>query len=56
MQAAFCSWYSSGGSIEGLLEQLPVEALNSTGSFQEGAAGVMFEKVNSKHVSLYPVV
>lgn len=47
MQAAFCSWYSSGGSIEGKLLQLPLAELNATGEYESGAAGIMFEKVRS---------
>ncbi|WVR09451.1 hypothetical protein IAU60_006518 [Kwoniella sp. DSM 27419] len=47
MGAAFCSWYSTGGSIDGLLTQLPLSDLNSTGTFKAGEAGVMFEKFNA---------
>jgi alpha,alpha-trehalase len=47
MQAAFCSWYSTGGEIEGILTQLPLADLNSTGTYEGGSAGVMFEKVFS---------
>lgn len=46
MQAAFCSWYSTGGSIEGLLQPLSLQQLKETGTYQGGAAGVMFEKVS----------
>lgn len=46
MQAAFCSWYSTGGEIEGLLTQLPLSDLNSTGTYEGGSAGVMFEKAS----------
>jgi alpha,alpha-trehalase len=45
MQAAFCSWYSTGGEIEGILTQLPLADLNATGTYAGGSAGVMFEKV-----------
>jgi len=45
MQAAFCSWYSTGGEIEGILTQLPLADLNATGTYTGGSAGVMFEKV-----------
>ncbi|WVQ79741.1 hypothetical protein IAT38_001841 [Cryptococcus sp. DSM 104549] len=44
--AAFCSWYSTGGAIEGLLTQLPLSDLNATGTYDSGSAGVMFEKFN----------
>ncbi|ODN90750.1 alpha,alpha-trehalase [Cryptococcus wingfieldii CBS 7118] len=44
--AAFCSWYSTGGQIEGLLTQLSISDLNATGTFTEGQSGVMFEKFN----------
>jgi alpha,alpha-trehalase len=46
MQGAFCSWYSTGGSINGLLTQLPLSQLNATGSYSNGSTGVMFEKVS----------
>ena len=46
VQAAFCSWYSTGGSIDGVLEQLPLSDLNATGTYVAGEAGVMFEKVS----------
>lgn len=46
MQAAFCSWYSTGGEIEGILTQLPLADLNATGTYEGGSAGVMFEKVS----------
>jgi len=45
MQAGFCSWYSTGGAIDGLLLQLPITELNKTGDFESGQSGVMFEKV-----------
>ncbi|WWD19226.1 hypothetical protein CI109_103684 [Kwoniella shandongensis] len=44
--AAFCSWYSTGGAIEGLLTQLPLSQLNATGTYTGGQTGVMFEKFN----------
>lgn len=46
MQGAFCSWYSTGGSISGLLNQLPLKELNATGTYKGGQAGVMFEKAS----------
>ncbi|ORY35701.1 Six-hairpin glycosidase-like protein [Naematelia encephala] len=47
MAAAFCSWYSTGGEINGTLTQLPLSDLNSTGTFTTGQTGVMFEKFNA---------
>ncbi|OCF32704.1 alpha,alpha-trehalase [Kwoniella heveanensis BCC8398] len=47
MGAAFCSWYSTGGAIDGLLTQLPLSELNATGTYTAGQSGVMFEKFNS---------
>lgn len=46
MQSTFCSWYSTGGGIPGLLEPLSPEALNATGA-QSTDQGHMFEKFNS---------
>ncbi|KGB76251.2 alpha,alpha-trehalase [Cryptococcus deuterogattii R265] len=46
LDAAFCSWYSTGGEISGLLTQLPLSDLNATGTYTAGQAGVMFEKFN----------
>ncbi|GFZ50803.1 hypothetical protein JCM24511_08561 [Saitozyma sp. JCM 24511] len=46
MQAAFCTWYSTGGEIADLLVQLPLSDLNATGTYTAGEAGVMFEKFN----------
>lgn len=46
-QAAFCSWYSTGGAIDGLLTQLPLSDLNATGTYTGGQTGVMFEKVRA---------
>lgn len=43
---AFCSWYSTGGSLPGVLEQLPISDLNSTGTYTSDAKGHMFEKFN----------
>lgn len=43
---AFCSWYSTGGSIPGVLEQLPLSDLNATGTWTPDQAGHMFEKFN----------
>lgn len=51
MQAAFCSWYSTGGEIEGILTQLPLSDLNATGTYTGGSAGVMFEKVSFSFLS-----
>ena len=51
MQAAFCSWYSTGGEIEGILTQLPLADLNATGDYEAGTDGVMFEKVSSVVIS-----
>ncbi|KAI9637637.1 Six-hairpin glycosidase-like protein [Dioszegia hungarica] len=50
MQGAFCSWYSTGGSINGLLTQLPLSQLNATGSYSNGSTGVMFEKFNATDI------
>ncbi|KAL7422476.1 hypothetical protein Q5752_003124 [Cryptotrichosporon argae] len=47
MSSAFCSWYSTGGEIDGLLTQLPLSDLNSTGTYTAGQTGVMFEKFNA---------
>ncbi|OWZ37132.1 alpha,alpha-trehalase [Cryptococcus neoformans c8] len=44
--AAFCSWYSTGGEISGLLTQLPLSDLNATGTYTSEQSGVMFEKFN----------
>lgn len=41
MSSAYCSWYSTGGSIPGLLEQLSEQDLNATNSV--GNTGNMFE-------------
>lgn len=46
MQGAFCSWYSTGGSINGTLSQLSLADLNATGTYTAGQTGVMFEKVS----------
>lgn len=42
MSSVFCSWYSTGGSIPGLLPRLPDETLNLT--FSLDSTGRMFEK------------
>jgi hypothetical protein len=63
MQAAFCTWYSTGGEISGLLTQLPLSDLNATGTYTGSTGtrytcigldkslmtgtGVMFEKFNA---------
>jgi hypothetical protein len=38
-QAAFCSWYSTGGEINGLLTQLPLSDLNATGTYTSDQTG-----------------
>jgi alpha,alpha-trehalase len=43
MTAAFCSWYSTGGALPGILAQLPLAELNATGTYK-GDEGHMFEK------------
>lgn len=50
MQAAFCTWYSTGGEISGLLNQLPLSQLNASGTYTAGTTGVMFEKFNASDV------
>lgn len=45
MTSAFCSWYSTGGQLPGVLEQLPLSDLNATGTYT-GGDGHMFEKFN----------
>jgi alpha,alpha-trehalase len=45
MTSAFCSWYSTGGSLPGVLAQLPLADLNATGTYF-GGDGHMFEKFN----------
>lgn len=46
LSAAFCSWYSTGGSIPGILAQLPEDELNVTRS-DSTSTGQMFEKFSS---------
>ncbi|BEJ14028.1 hypothetical protein CspHIS471_0312020 [Cutaneotrichosporon sp. HIS471] len=46
MTDAFCSWYSTGGVIPGVLQQLPLSDLNATGTWTPDQAGHMFEKFN----------
>lgn len=46
LSAAFCSWYSTGGSIPGVLAQLPEEELNITHG-DSTSTGNMFEKFSS---------
>ncbi|KZT70791.1 glycoside hydrolase family 37 protein [Daedalea quercina L-15889] len=46
--SALCSWHATGGSIPGMLPQLPAEVLNITGSI--GNTGNMFEKFNTTDV------
>lgn len=43
--SSFCSWYATGGSIPGILNQLPEADLNATNSV--GNTGNMFEKFGS---------
>lgn len=50
MSSAYCSWYSTGGSIPGLLEQLSQEDLNATNSV--GNTGNMFEVIIVDALSL----
>lgn len=45
MQSSFCSWYSTGGSIPGLLQPLSQDALNAVGA-SPSDSGHMFEKFN----------
>jgi len=45
MSAAFCSWYSTGGSVPGLVNQLPQSDLELTNS--AGQSGQMFEKFST---------
>ncbi|KAG8769519.1 hypothetical protein FRC12_004904 [Ceratobasidium sp. 428] len=49
VSAAFCSWYSTGGSIPGLLQQLPPAELNATNS-DPSSEGHMFEKFSALDV------
>ncbi len=42
MQSAFCTWYSTGGEITGVLNQLPLSDLNATGTFTAGQTGKPF--------------
>jgi len=49
VDAAFCSWYSTGGAIPGLLAQLSPQDLNVTGS-TPASTGVMFEKFNATDI------
>ncbi|KAF8749526.1 Trehalase [Rhizoctonia solani] len=49
VSAAFCSWYSTGGSIPGLLQQLSPEELNATNS-DPSSEGHMFEKFSAVDV------
>jgi alpha,alpha-trehalase len=46
--SVLCSWHSTGGSIPGLLPQLPTSELNLTNSV--GNTGNMFEKFNNLNV------
>jgi alpha,alpha-trehalase len=46
LQVALCSWYSTGGSIPGLLDQLSAQELNITGNAVPGGTGNIFEKFN----------
>ena len=49
VSAAFCSWYSTGGSIPGLLQQLSPAELNTTNS-DPSSEGHMFEKFSAVDV------
>ncbi|QRV92208.1 trehalase [Ceratobasidium sp. AG-Ba] len=49
VSAAFCSWYSTGGSIPGLLQQLSPAELNATNS-DPSSEGHMFEKFSALDV------
>ncbi|KAH7337166.1 trehalase [Rhizoctonia solani] len=49
ISAAFCSWYSTGGSIPGMLQQLSPEELNVTNS-DPSSEGHMFEKFSAVDV------
>ncbi|KAG8703944.1 hypothetical protein FRC08_002545 [Ceratobasidium sp. 394] len=49
VSAAFCSWYSTGGSIPGLLQQLSPAELNATNS-DPSSQGHMFEKFSALDV------
>ncbi|KAL7417412.1 Six-hairpin glycosidase-like protein [Mrakia frigida] len=46
ISSAFCSWYSTGGSIPGVLSQLPADQLNVTHA-DTTSTGKMFEKFNA---------
>lgn len=46
--SVFCSWHATGGSIPGLLPQLPASELNLTSSI--GNTGNMFEKFSNLNV------
>ncbi|CDZ96699.1 Neutral trehalase [Phaffia rhodozyma] len=49
IDAAFCSWYSTGGSLPGILSQLPADQLNVTNSSPSNT-GNMFEKFNATDI------
>lgn len=49
LNSAFCSWYSTGGQLNGTLQRLPLSELNATGTYHEEPGvegGKMFEKFN----------
>lgn len=47
--SVFCSWYSTGGSIPGLLNQLSPQELNATHS-DPSSTGHMYEKFNLQDI------
>ncbi|KAB5589880.1 Trehalase [Ceratobasidium theobromae] len=49
VSAAFCSWYSTGGSIPGVLQQLSAQELNVTNS-DPSSTGHMFEKFSARDI------
>lgn len=49
LDSAFCSWYSTGGQLNGTLQRLPLSELNASGTYHEEPGvegGKMFEKFN----------
>lgn len=49
VSSAFCSWYSTGGSIPNMLDQLPAEKL-ALYDADSSYTGYMFEKYNSTNL------
>lgn len=47
---SFCSWYSTGGSIPNLLDQLPEDKLKQTGA-DTSYTGYMFEKYDTTNLN-----